>query len=160
LNIKKILSKIGIIGFGHFISLITNNWFDFLIYVPVIAYFGPYTGCCIMIVLSVILNLSLIWFYDKAGEDFLGYELIKQGKTSPKLPNWLKKVIAMGDVVALIGLSVYDPLHATLYLRKPELAFKGLSARDWKIFIFATLLSNAGWTAVVQTGIGVYKHYF
>jgi hypothetical protein len=157
LNTKNVLSKFGTIGVGHFISFMTNNWFDYLIYVPVIAYLGPFVGCGIMIILSVILNLSLIWIYDKTGKDWLGYELIKQGKSSSKLPKWVKKMISMGDVAALIGLSLYDPFHATIYLRKQESTFKGLSARDWKIFLFSTFLANIGWTTLVYFGVKVFN---
>ncbi len=159
MEVKDKAEKIATIAAGHTMSLIINNWFDYGIYVPVIAYFGPVKGGGIMIVLSILINLILIYLYDKTGKDWLGFEMIKEGKeeAASKLPNWLKKAINAGDIMAFIGLSIYDPFFATIYLRKIENKFNGLTKRDWIIFIIATILSNIGWTALVYSGISVFK---
>lgn len=155
MSIRSIAHKLGTIGTGHFLNFMINNWFDYLLYIPVIAYFGPIWGCGIMIMLSVVLNLILIKVYDKTGKDWLGFEALKEGKEkfSFSLPIWVRKLISIGDTGAFIGLALYDPFLATIYLRKRENAHKGLTNRDWRIFVSATLLSNVGWTGLVYGGL-------
>lgn len=156
---KEFFKKAGTVGTGHTLNFVINNWFDYLVYVPVIAFLGPIYGCGAMIVLSVILNLTLIWVYDTTGKDWLGFEAIKEGKEkfSSTLPGWIQKLMSAGDWGAFIGLSLYDPFLATVYLRKQDQVFKGLSARDWKIFSAATILSNVGWTGLVYGGLEAIK---
>lgn len=158
---NSLLTKLGTIGTGHTLNFIINNWFDYGVYVPVIAFFGPIYGCGIMIILSTLLNLSLIKAYDWSGKDWLGFESLKEGKEnlSTKLPKWLQKMVSLGDITAFIGLSIYDPFMATVYLRKKEQAHKGLSARDWKIFLSATILSNVGWTGLVFGGLSTFQWF-
>jgi hypothetical protein len=155
LKLKSISQKLSIIGTGHTVNFLINSWFDYIVYVPVVAYFGPIKGCGIMIVISVLLNLTLIKVYDKTEKDWLGFEALKEGreKFSEKLPKWVSKLINLGDTGAFIGLSLYDPFLATIYLRKLKNAHKGLTGRDWRIFVSATLLSNVGWTGIVYGGI-------
>ncbi len=155
----KLLEKIGTIGTGHFLNFMINNGFDYGIYIPVIAFFGPIWGCGIMIILSMILNITLIWVYDKTGKDWLGFEMLKEGKEelSTGLPNWIRNLIQLGDFGAFIGLSIYDPFMATIYLRKKENVHNGLSKRDWRIFFSATILSNVGWTGLVYGGISGFQ---
>lgn len=153
------VEKIATVATGHSLSLIINNVFDYVIYIPVIAYFGPITGGLIMIMLSIILNLSLIYLYDKTGKDWLGFEMIKESKErlSGNLPNWLRKALNAGDIIAFIGLSIYDPFFATIYLRKTEQKFRGLSKRDWAIFWTATVLSNISWIMLIFSGVSIFK---
>lgn len=134
-----------------------NNVFDFLVYGAVIAHFGLMQGFVIMAPLSILLNLSLIKVYDLTGKDWLGAESVKEGKEAlgKNKPTWLKKLIASSDIVAFILISIYDPFIAVIYLRKQEHAYKGLSKRDWKIFLASTFVANAAWSVTIYTGLSV-----
>ncbi len=158
---NSLLTKLGTVGIGHTINFVINQGFDYGVYIPVIAIFGPFWGCGIMTILSIALNLTLIWVYDKTGKDWLGFESLKEGKDnlSSKLPKWLQKMVSFGNITAFIGLSIYDPFLATVYLRKREQAHKGLSARDWKIFLSATILSNVGWTGFIFGGVSAFQWF-
>lgn len=136
-----------------------SHFFDYFLYVPVIAILGPIKGCAVMAALSMVVNFLLICLYDKTGKDWLGLETLKDGKNAltSNLPKWLQKVVSFGDVAAFIGFSVYDPLFAVIYMRKADQAFKGLSARDWKIFCLSTLVANVGWTTLIYAGLSVLR---
>ena len=155
MSAKEFIKKVGTVGLGHSVTFFVSHWFDYLLYIPMVTFLGPVKGGGIMLVLSMIMNLTLIWVYDKTGKDWLGFEALKQGKeeVSSKLPKWLKKAVTAGDTVAFIGLSVYDPLFAVIYLRKQDQVFKGLSARDWKIFLASTVIANIGWTGLIYGGV-------
>ena len=98
--------------------------------------FGFFGGLAIMLPLSVVLNIGLIKLYDKTGKDWLGFEALKEGKDSAvsDAPGWLQKVIKSSYILSTTIILFYDPLLATIYLRKREQAHKGMSSRDWLIF--------------------------
>ena len=158
MSISSFIQRIGIIGTGHSISFLVNNLFDYVLYVPVVAYFGPIKGCGIMIALSILINLILLKVYDWTGKDWLGLESLKKGKENlNSLSGWMGNLLKAGDGIAFIALSFYDPLFTVIYMRKPENVYKGLSKRDWVIFGFATVLSNIGWTTLVFGGLSVVR---
>ncbi len=160
MDFRSISLKLGTIGTGHSISFLINNTFDYAIYIPVVAKFGPIWGCGIMIILSILINLTLMWVYIKTGKDWLGLEALKDGKeklSMSDLPKWTKKLVSFGDRAAFIGLSIYDPLFATIYMRKSEDRQAWLSKRDWYVFGSATILSNVGWTGIVYGGLSVFR---
>ncbi len=158
-KVKALFSKLGIIGSGHTISIIINWFFDVILYTASVALFGFWGGLAVMLPLSVVLNIGLIKLYDKTGKDWLGFEALKEGKESAvaDAPEWLRSIINSSDLLATIAILFYDPLLATIYLRKREQAHKGISRRDWKIFWLSTVLANIGWTAVVFGGVSVFK---
>lgn len=157
---KKILTRVGIIGSGHTISIVINWFFDVVLYTVAVAQFGFWGGLAIMLPLSVIINLVLIRLYDKTGKDWLGFEALKEGRENAisSTPTWLQRIIKSSDIIATTAILFYDPLLATIYLRKIEQAHKGMSRRDWKIFWLSTVLANIGWTAIVFGGISAIKY--
>ena len=54
-------------------------------------------------------------------------------------------------VVFLFSSIRSDPFVTTAYLRHGT--FKGMTRKDWKIFIGSLLFSNAYWTLACYTGI-------
>lgn len=159
MEVKEKAERVATITAGHTMSLIINNWFDYGVYVPVIAYFGPIQGGIIMTILSFIVSLTLIYLYDKTGRDWLGFEMIKEQKNhlSKHLNKFLRFMLRKSNIAAFIGLSVYDPFFATIYLREKDNVYNGLSKRDWMIFISSTIISNIGWTTLVFGGVELIK---
>lgn len=159
ISAETIVRKIGIIGSGHTMNMILNWFFDVILYTSVVAWFGFWGGLAIMIPFSVIWNLFWIKIYDMTGQDWFGFESLKVGKEGAveNSPGWLKKIIQSSDWLATIFVVFYDPILATVYLRRIENAHKGLSKRDWTIFWTSTVLANVGWTAIVYGGVTAVK---
>jgi len=122
--------------------------------------FGFFGGLAIMIPLSVVLNIGLLKLYDKTGKDWLGFEALKAGKdiAVSDAPGWLQKIVKSSDILATTIILFYDPLLATIYLRKIGQAHKGMTSRDWRIFWLSTVLANVGWTSIVFGGISIVKY--
>ena len=141
------------LALGHSGNAFIAYGFDYGVYGFTIATLGPLRGGLLMVVVSFLLDLALIRFYDRSRTDWLGIETLKDlrenaGETRlQKLVHWLLK---KGDSVALVLLSFkLDPFAVMLYLRHGAYQFNGMNRRDWSVFIASTLIGNLYWIFVM-----------
>ena len=140
--------RAAILGVGLTVKKSIDYGFDYVLYPIALLSFGYLWGTVAMTVASVILNLTLIRFYDWTKRDWLMLETIKGVKerseeSGSPLVRWIAK---QGDVAAFVVLSwVEDPVIVTLFLRRGSHSFNGLQGRDWVIFWSSTVLSNLMW---------------
>jgi hypothetical protein len=152
---------LGTVGIG------VINWiFDYPLYGAVTerltSFFGVATGglyaLITMSILSWIISYALIRYYDHTGRDLLGLEALKSAREVEeelnKKSSILHKIAKMGDIPAFFVLGLYDPVYATIYLRKGKNLYNGFSPRDWWIFnvsvVYANVLWTSGWLAAIE----------
>jgi len=159
--------RIAIIGLGYTVGYIFDYGFNYAVYIPVVAIYGPIKGGVIMAILSVPVNYLFIKFYDWSKKDWFGIEVAKEAAEFG--PAWIRNLsvksvvgrifwwpfaqiillilwaIKRGGVVAFIALSMYtDPFVTTVYFRKES--FSGMKKRDWMIFSGSLLVGDIYWT--------------
>jgi len=139
---------------------LTGNWlmvkgFEFVLYPFVIYKLRLVYGGIVMSLLSFVICLLTLWFYDWSKRDWLGIEAIKQLKDYGG-DGWfrrqLSRLLKGGDPLACMVLSVkFDPFITTAYLRHG--AFNGMTLRDWKIFVASWLIGNVYWSLACFGGV-------
>lgn len=131
--------------------------FDYALYPLVIWQFGLTVGAGVMLVLSFLICLATMWFYDRTRQDWLGIETLKdlrETETTTGWRRWVSTLLRRSDSLALVLLSIkFDPFITTAYLRHGAFHFNGMSRRDWRILIASTLISNGWWSFVVFGGL-------
>ncbi len=140
----------------------TGNWlmvkgFDLVLYPLVIFKLGILRGGVVMALLSFVICLLTLRFYDWSKRDWLGIEAIKGMKEyegNHFLGRCTAWMLRRSDWLACLLLSVKtDPFITTTYLRVG--AFSGMSRRDWKIFVASWFISNLYWTFVCFGGVSL-----
>lgn len=131
-----------------------NYPFDFLLYPAMMIWLGNIWGGVVMTLLSIITNLLVIRAYDWSKTDWLCIEALKglrEKESTGKWKRFIGRILQKSDVVAFFVLCFDDPITVTLYLRHGSYQHNGMSRRDWKIFLSATIVANLywiiGWTA-------------
>jgi hypothetical protein len=141
-----------------FISL-SNFVFDYVLYPAVVYKFGILIGGAVMTLLSFLICLILLHFYDWAKRDWLGIEAIKnikEYKGDKRIGQFTSWVMKKGDSIAFLFFSLrFDPFITTAYMRHGK--YNGMSKRDWKIFTGSLLISNVYWTLACYMGITVFE---
>lgn len=166
--IMKHKQRLGILGLGHLMNAVVVYGFDYGLYPLAIWQLGPIIGGSVMVVLSILLDLAIIKWYDRSKKDWLGIEIIKEvreGGGESRLEKLLQWMMKKGNAFLLIALSFkLNPFNVMLYMRYGAYRYNGMSARDWKIFITSTLIGNLYWTLVIFGGITlleqVWKSFF
>ena len=158
--------KLGTLAVGHAFNETFDHIFNYWIYIPVIALFGTVKGGFIMTGASFIACYLFIIFYDWAGIDWLGIEMLKESDFGPdflqrqktkskiayffwwpfhqifRLVYWAQN---RGGIIAFVVLSTYtDPFITTVFLRRDK--FGGLKFKDWLVFISSVIFGNFYWT--------------
>ncbi len=77
----KYRERIGIVGVGHAIITVVNHWFDLVLYPYVICSLGLTFGVTVMIAFALVLDVIIIYIYDKTKLDWLGIETAKDLQT-------------------------------------------------------------------------------
>lgn len=148
--------KIEEIVFDLFVyGAVSRNWNHFL-GMPG----APLATFVTMVPISVVICLSLIKLYDLSGQDWLGFEAVKEIRDSAEgkgpIKGFFRRVLQGSDLGAFFLLSCWgSPFQTTAYLRKKEDAYHRLTARDWRIFLASVLVSNGFWTMVWILGWNV-----
>ena len=136
--------------------------FDYLLYPFILYNFGLKIGGSIMILLSFLVCLATLSFYDFSKKDWLGIETIKKYKTEkPKnrFQRFLSYLLNKSEWLALLILSVrFDPFITTVYLREGANEYNGMKKRDWIIFLTSLAISNIYWLLIVEAGIDIFKY--
>jgi hypothetical protein len=138
---------------------LSNFVFDYVLYPTVVYKFGVLIGGALMTLLSFLICLILLQFYDWAKHDWLGIEAIKnikEYKGDKRIGQFTSWVMKKGDSIAFLFLSLrFDPFITTAYMRHGK--YNGMSKRDWKIFTGSLLISNVYWTLACYMGITVFE---
>ena len=141
------------VAIGHTGNAFIGIGFDYIVYGFTIATLGPVRGGLLMIVVSFLLDLALIRFYDRSKTDWLGIETLKDIRENPvdtRLERLLQWLLRKGDAVALVVLSFkLSPFNVMLYLRSGAYLYNGMGRRDWLILIASTLIGNLYWILVM-----------
>lgn len=154
---QAILKRAVLVGAGLAMKRAINWPFDLILYPAMMVWLGHLWGGVVMTILSLFLNLLVIAGYDWAKTDWLLIEALKKLRDDPPDDGWrgvVGRTLRKGDVPAFFILCADDPITATLYLRHGSHQYNGLSRRDWRIFLAATMVANlywiAGWAVVIE----------
>ncbi len=135
--------------------------FDFILYPFVIGYFGLLRGAVIMWILSFLASYGTILFYTWSKKDWLGIELVKETlhtEHSSVFIRALAYVHKYGKWAVLIFLSITtDPFICVVYMRRGAHAYHKMTRRDWWVFWWSYVVSNAWWTTAVFSGLSLGK---
>jgi hypothetical protein len=165
LNAKNLKGRIATLALGHTVDQIMTKGFDFVIYPAVMYFFKPLWGTVVMILLSFILCLATMKFYDWSKTDWLGIETLKQIREDEKNGSWFSKLLSWalrkGNWMVLLILSIYkDAFITTVYMRKGANQYNGMNLSDWKIFIASLVISNIWWSFLVNLSMTSVKALF
>jgi hypothetical protein len=140
---------------GHSVNWLTVYAFDFVLYPMAIWKLGLWRGGAAMALLSFMVCLLTLWFYDWSKRDWLGIEavkLLRDGEGQSRFRRVLAWALARGDWLAFVALSVkFDPFITTIYLRRG--ASGGMTRQDWRNFLLSWLIGNACWASLCFGGI-------
>lgn len=136
--------------------------FDYLLYPFVLYNFGLWKGGAIMVLLSFLVCLLTLYFYDYTKKDWLGIEAIK-GLKEHQPKNYFQRIskffLAKSELLVFFFLSIrFDPFITTIYLREGANEFSGMKKRDWTIFLASLAVSNIYWLVIVEAGLDIFKY--
>lgn len=169
---KRWRKKMVLLFKAHTLLYIADWLFDNVLYVFVLAVCGVFVGLLIMTVLSIVFCLTLLMYYIKSDEDWLGVDVVEDVKENgdawirklySKRTRWWNSIVRVlgyiptqifrlvlwllrkNDIAAFLALSIYeDAFRTTAFLRHGR---KGpMNNRDWGIFLASIVVSNVWWT--------------
>ncbi len=150
---------------------IADQIFDNVLYPSILVLLGKTLGLVVMVVLTVIYCLSILLYYTKSKEDWLGVDVVESVKERGN--EWVKKLysktgwwwrlmhafayiptkiftltlwlLRKNDLTAFFVLCIQtDAFQTTAFLRHNR---KGsLTRKDWWIFSASIVVSNVWWT--------------
>jgi hypothetical protein len=132
--------------------------FDYPLFGAVVWQFGPIWGGLIMLVLTLLVDIGSIRFYDWSKRDWLAVEFIRSHKgyagRNP-VRRLVKFVLTKTPkVLQVMLLSLrFNAFIVTTLLRDPASSFNGLSRSDWGIFALSFVTAQLYWTLVIYGGI-------
>lgn len=132
--------------------------FDYPLFGGVVWYFGAVWGGAIMLVLTLLVDVGSIRFYDWSKRDWLALEFIRSHKTYAGR-NPLRRLARLvltrtPTVVQVMFLSLhFNAFIVTALLRERSSSFNGLTKRDWWIFGLSFLTAQIYWTLVIYGGV-------
>lgn len=157
MDTKKALKKGATLGAGIFLKKALSYPFDYILYPLMLIWLGHIWGGLVMTVLSIPFNLFIIRVYDWSKIDWLLIETAKAVRYEEAKSGWrgfVGRTLRKSDVLAFFVLCFDDPTVVTLYLRHGSNQYDGMSRRDWKIFLAATVVANlywiVGWVAIIE----------
>lgn len=136
--------------------------YDYIVVSFCLIYFGLLKGMIIVVVLSMIIDLATIKFYDWLKKDWLALESIKELEQRKGIIGRLFNFVrGKGVFLTIIILSLTsNAFVVTAYLRKGVSRYNGLSKRDWVIFISSSLIINLYWVFVIGGGLELIKLFY
>lgn len=137
------------IGLGHLLYAAFNWVLDHVIYVYAVFTWGIVLGGGVMALFSLIQCALTLRFYEKMQIDWVGAGVLNVflAKQPNSLLGRLFCRISKKQKAVFIFLCVFsDPFITTAYFRKGR--FNGLTAQDWRIFLYSVLVSNGYWICV------------
>ena len=157
--ITKWQGRIAELAFGHTVNWLTTDAFDYALYPFVIWKLGLGWGGAVMALLSLVVCLLTLWFYDWSKRDWLGIETVKNLRDAPATSRFgraLAWALRRSDWLACMMLSIkFDPFITIVYLRRG--AFNGMTRRDWGIFLLSWFIGNAWWALLCFGGVEAFR---
>lgn len=152
--------KLWVAGIGLYYIL---TWiYDYIVVSFLLIYFGFLKGIIIVVILSMVIDLATLKFYDWFKKDWLALETLKEMEHKKnffgRLLNFVHNKSVFVTVVVLSLTS--NAFIVTTYMRKGANLYNGLTKRDWIIFISSSLLINVYWVFIIGGGIEIIKHLF
>jgi hypothetical protein len=141
--------RLTIIGAGHLLYAAFNWLFDHVIYVYAVFTWGMLIGGGLMTLFSLIQCALTLHLYEKMHIDWVGAGALHawDEQESTSFAGRLFRRIGKKQKAVFIFLCVFfDPFITTAYFRKGR--FDGLTAHDWRIFLYSVLISNGWWICV------------
>jgi hypothetical protein len=134
--------------------------YDYLVFSYVIWKYGAIRGGISMMILTFLVDVGTLKFYDWSKRDWLAIETVKElGETHGKVGRVFKWIHGKGFFLVIIFLSMkFNPFMVTAYLRKGVNQYDGLSFRDWVIFISSSLIGGIYWIVVIITGVSFLQY--
>lgn len=122
---------------------------------------GNFFGVITAWTLSFVVFYTMILFYAWSKKDWIGMEKIKSNLKKEEQKNLLSKLLVYANKrserLFFIVLSIQlGPFTSFVYMRDPH-DYSKMQEKDWKIFLFAYLITNVFCTIVVFTGLYLYK---
>lgn len=144
----RLLRRLSTIAGGHSLYAAFNWSFDNLLYVYAVHRLGLLAGGALMTVLAGIQCAATLLLYERMRIDWIGVGGLAT-LADAENPRWwqrlLRRAMRKGGVVLFLALCILqDAFIATVWFRRGR--FDGLTARDWRIFAAAVLVSNLYWT--------------
>ena len=124
--------------------------YDYIVVSFFLIYLGLLRGAIIVVILSMLVDLGTMKFYDWLKKDWLALETIKELDNRHGIVGKLFSFVrGKGVVLTIIVLSLTsNAFVVTAYLRKGIYQYDGMKFRDWVIFISSSLLINLYWVFV------------
>lgn len=130
--------------------------FDYVVYPIVLAWLGSVKGGIVLLILGVFINVLIIRAYDWSKTDWFLIEKLKSLQEDSQQTIFIRllKFFRRSPIFTFLVLCLDDPVTVTLYFRKGNHMYNGMTAYDWKIFILANIISNlywiVGWSLVIE----------
>jgi hypothetical protein len=154
---------------GFFAAGLTANYlvvwiFDYCLYPFFIWKLGLLRGALVMTLLGLMACLGAFVFYDWAKKDWFGLELLKavrENVAPSRLARWSAWLMKKSDFLMLVVLSVkFDPFITTIYMRRGANQYRGMTRRDWGIFLASLAIGNIFWALIMFGGVTGLEHLY
>jgi len=132
---------------GHTADQLMTKGYTYFVVGGLVNHFKLIEAMAINLVLSFLLCLATMKFYDWAKQDWLGLETLKELREEGRSGNMFSKLLSLalrkGDWAVLLVFSLFkDAFVCTVWMRKGAHQYNGMGPRDWKIFMMTLLLST------------------
>ncbi len=133
-----------------------NYPFDYVVYPIVLAWLGSVIGGIVLLFLGLFINILIIRAYDWSKTDWFLIEKLKSVQDSDEKTLFVRllQFFRRSKVLTFLILCLDDPVTVTLYFRKGNYRYNGMTAYDWKIFLLSNVFSNlywiVGWSLVIE----------
>jgi len=139
------------------------SWvYDYVVVSFFLIYLGLIKGAIVVMILSALVDLATMRFYDWLKKDWLALETIKDLEKNPGIAGRIFNFVrGKGTFLTIIILSLTsNAFVVTAYMRKGSHQYNGMTLRDWLIFISSSFLINLYWVFIVGGGIELIKYYY
>jgi len=161
-NKKRWFGRLGLWTTGISSYYVFTYLYDYIVVSFLLIYFGFVKGVVIVMVLSMLIDLGTLKFYDWFKKDWLALETLKD--LQHKKNFWGKLFNFVHDkntFITIIVLSLTsNAFIVTAYMRKESFQYNGLTKRDWNIFFSSSLLTNLYWVFLIAGGIEIIKYSY
>lgn len=159
---KKWISNLKLWGTGISSYYVFSWVYDYVVISFFLIYLGFLEGMIVIVILSMIVDLATMKFYDWLKKDWLALESIKNLENKEGIIGKLFRFVrGKGVFLTIIILSLTsNAFIVTAYVRKGTNLYNGLSKRDWIVFVVSSILTNVYWIFVIGGGIEFFKYLY
>lgn len=152
--------RLWIAGIGSY--YIFTYLYDYVVVSFLLIYLGFIQGVIVVMVLSILIDLGTLRFYDWLKKDWLALETLKDLQHKKNfIGKLLNFVHDKGAFITIVVLSLTsNAFIVTAYMRKGSFQYNGLTKRDWGVFLSSSLLTNLYWVFLIAGGIEIVKYLY